>query len=126
MTANPPLEPTPRFDDGWFYFLIAAQRHSVSHADLGRRYFRVVMKIPAYLALALKSQDICFARTSSYLDEDAECLRVLDKLSRCLARIESWATCTDGCHGGDHLLERLSTRVIGHAAASVRLVFNGH
>jgi hypothetical protein len=55
-----------------------------------------------------------------------ECFRVLDQLSRCLARIESWATCSDGCHGGDHLLERLSTRVIGHALASVRSVFSGH
>lgn len=84
------------------------------------------MKTPPYVALALKSQDICFARALSYLDEDAECFRVLDQLSRCLTRLESWATCTDGCHGGDHLLERLSCRVIGHAAASVRLAFSGH
>src|SRR5947209_20513903 len=84
------------------------------------------MKPPTYIALALKSQDICLATTLSDLDQDVECSRVLEQLSFCLARLESWATCTDGCHGGDHLLERVSTKVIGHAAAAVLLAFSGH
>ncbi len=74
------------------------------------------MKTPTFVALALKSQDICLATTLSYLDKNAECSRILEQFSLCLARLESWAICTDGCHGRDHLLERVSIKVIGHAA----------
>ncbi|MDQ1558849.1 MAG: hypothetical protein QOD32_1909 [Pyrinomonadaceae bacterium] len=80
-----------------------------------------------FLSAVLNHQNVCEQKSLEHLPKLGDGAQVtLSKLGTALSLLDRLASCYWGCHGLEHIIERLVGRSVSSALAALRLIHFGH